>query len=227
MSSSAEASAVERSTGPRVAVLASGRGSNFESLARAFAAGEVPGEIVLLVVDKRRARAREIAERFGIPSLHLRFKRRDREAFETALLEVLRQHAVDYVFLAGFMRILGRTVVEAYWGRILNIHPSLLPAFPGLHVHAQVLAAGVRESGCTVHFVDYGVDSGPIILQRKVSVLPGDDEDTLAARVLEQEHVIYPEAARLVLSGEVRLEEDRVVRRPPRPSSPSGGLETP
>ena len=198
---------------PRVAVLASGRGSNFESLARAFAAGEVPGEIVLLVVDKRHARAREIAERFGIPSLYLRFKRRDRETFETALLEALRQHAVDYAFLAGFMRILGRPVVEAYWGRILNIHPSLLPAFPGLHVHAQVLAAGVEESGCTVHFVDFGVDSGPIILQRRVPVLPGDDEETLAARILVQEHRIYPEAARLVLSGEVRLEGNRVVRR--------------
>lgn len=209
MSSSADAT----TSSPRVAVLASGRGSNFESLARAFAAGEVPGEIVLLVVDKRHARAREIAERFGIPSLYLRFQRRDREAFETALLEALRRHAVDYVFLAGFMRILGRPVVEAYWGRILNIHPSLLPAFPGLHVHAQVLAAEVEESGCTVHFVDFGVDSGPIILQRKVPVLPGDDEETLAARILVQEHQIYPEAARLVLSGKVLLEGDRVVCR--------------
>ena len=103
------------------------------------------------------------------------------------------------------MRILGRDVVGAYWGRILNIHPSLLPDFPGLQPHAQALAAGVEESGCSVHFVDFGVDSGPIILQRRVPVLPDDDEATLAARILEQEHIAYPEAARRVLTGEVRI----------------------
>lgn len=208
MSKSAEASDVE----PRVAVLASGRGSNFEALARAFQAGEIPGRIVLLVVDKSEAGALEIAERFGIPSLCLKFRRREREVFEAALLDALRQHAIDYVFLAGFMRILGQRVVDAYWGRILNIHPALLPSFPGLHAQAQALAAGVEESGCTVHFVDCGVDTGPIILQRRVPVLPSDDEETLSARILEQEHLAYPEAARLVLTGRVRLEGDRAVR---------------
>lgn len=196
---------------PRVAVLASGRGSNFETLARAFAARELPGEIVLLVVDKRRSGALEIAERFGIPSRYLRFRRGGRQEFETALLEALREYAVDYVFLAGFMRILGRPVVESYWGRILNIHPSLLPDFPGLHPHAQALAAGVEESGCTVHFVDFGVDSGPVVLQRRVPVLAGDDEDALASRILEQEHLLYPEAARRVLTGQVRMEGDQVI----------------
>jgi len=210
MSRSAEADAANEK--PRVAVLASGRGSNFEALARAFQAGEIPGKIVLLVVDKPEAGALKIAERFGIPSLYLKFRRREREVFEATLLEALRKHAIEYVFLAGFMRILGKPVIDAYWGRILNIHPALLPSFPGLHAQAQALAAGVEESGCTVHFVDCGVDTGPIVLQRRVPVLPGDDEETLSARILEQEHLAYPEAARLVLTGRVRLEGDRVVR---------------
>ncbi|MEE8525388.1 MAG: phosphoribosylglycinamide formyltransferase [Thermoanaerobaculia bacterium] len=192
---------------PRVAVLASGRGSNFESLARAFRDREIPGEIVLLVVDKPGAGAGALAERFGIPWLLVRGRRRERDAFDAALLDVLREHAVDYVFLAGFMRILGRAAVEAYWGRILNIHPSLLPAFPGLGAQAQALAAGVGESGCTVHFVDFGVDTGPAILQRRVPVLPEDDQESLAARILREEHRAYPEAARRVLSGRVRMEK--------------------
>jgi phosphoribosylglycinamide formyltransferase-1 len=200
MSSSADAAA-----GPRVAVLASGRGSNFESLAAAFRDGEIPGEIVLLVVDQPGAGACAVAERFGIPWILVR-GRKDRDAFDAALLAVLREHAVDYVFLAGFLRILGRAAVEAYWGRILNIHPSLLPSFPGLRAQAQALAAGAEESGCTVHFVDFGVDTGPAILQRRVPVLPEDDEDSLAARILREEHRAYPEAARRVLSGRVRID---------------------
>ncbi len=208
MSSSAEGAAATSGT-PRVAVLASGRGSNFESLADAFRCGEIPGEIVLLVVDKPGAGACAIAERFDIPWLLVR-GRRNRDAFDAALLEVLREHKIDYVFLAGFMRILGRGAVEAYWGRILNIHPSLLPDFPGLHAQAQALAAGVDESGCTVHFVDFGVDTGPPILQRRVPVLPEDDEATLSARILREEHRAYPEAARRVLNGVVRLEDLRI-----------------
>ncbi len=199
---------------PRVAVLASGRGSNFGALAKAFAEGEIPGSIELLVVDKPRVGAIEIASHFGIPALYIEPKRGQRAAFETALMRALAGHEIDYIFLAGFMRILSRPVVDAYWGRILNIHPSLLPDFPGLHPHAQALAAGVKSSGCTVHFVDHGVDTGPTILQRRVRVRAGDDEDSLAARILEQEHVAYPEAARQLLSGEVRLEGKSVVRRP-------------
>lgn len=200
---------------PRVAVMASGRGSNFGALAKAFAADEIPGSIELLVVDKPRVGAIEIASAFGIPALHIEPKRGQRAAFDTALLRALAGHEIDYVFLAGFMRILSRPVVEAYWGRILNIHPSLLPDFPGLQPHAQALAAGVKTSGCTVHFVDYGVDSGPTLLQRRVRVRRGDDEEALAARILEQEHLAYPEAARQLLSGEVRLEGKAVVRSPP------------
>jgi len=187
MSSSVEAATAAGGAAPRVAVLASGRGSNFESLAQAFRDREIPGEIVLLVVDKPGAGACAIAERFGIPWLLVRGRRRDRDAFDAALLDVLRQHAVDYVFLAGFMRILGRAAVAAYWGRILNIHPSLLPAFPGLAAQAQALGAGVEESGCTVHFVDFGVDTGPIVVQRGgVSI---QDTDTAASLYFDH---LYP-----------------------------------
>ncbi|MEM7351199.1 MAG: phosphoribosylglycinamide formyltransferase [Acidobacteriota bacterium] len=189
---------------PRVAVLASGRGSNFGALAAAFAAGEIPGSIELLVVDQPEAGALHIAEKYRIPALYLERKRR-RSAFARGLLRSLEAHRINYLFLAGFMRILGRSVVEAYWGRILNIHPSLLPDFPGLEPHTQALAVGAKESGCSVHFVDFGVDTGPVILQRRVPVEPDDDEASLAARILEQEHIAYPEAARRVLSGEVRM----------------------
>lgn len=190
---------------PRAAVMASGRGSNFGALAAAFAAGEIPGSIELLIVDQPLAGALQIAKDHEIPALCVERKRRQRSAFDAAILRALEAHRIDYIFLAGFMRILSRSVVEEYWGRILNIHPSLLPDFPGLRPHAQALAAGVEESGCSVHFVDFGVDTGPVILQRRVAVLPDDDEESLAARILEQEHVAYPEAARRVLRGEVRM----------------------
>lgn len=193
-------------------MLASGRGSNFGALAKAFAAGEVPGSIELLVVDKPQAGALQIATDYGIPGLYIEPLRRDRSAFDEALLRALQAHRIDTVLLAGFMRILGSRVVETYWGRILNIHPSLLPAFPGLHPHAQALAAEVEESGCSVHFVDHGVDTGPVILQKRVPVLPDDDAETLAARILEQEHLAYPEAVRKVLRGEARMEDLRAER---------------
>ena len=198
-----------RSGEASVAVLASGRGSNFGALAKAFAAGEIPGSIELLVVDKPQAGALQIATDHGIPGLYIEPSRRDRSAFDEALLRALQAHRIDSVLLAGFMRILGPRVVETYWGRILNIHPSLLPAFPGLHPHTQALEAGVTESGCSVHFVDHGVDTGPVILQRRVPVLPDDDAETLAARILEQEHIAYPEAVRRVLSGAVQIEDLR------------------
>jgi len=194
--------------GPLVAVLASGRGSNFESLARAFDDGEIPGRIVCLVTDRAEAGARLVAERHGIPSYVLPWE--GRRAFEAELLALLRRLEVEYVLLAGFMRLLGPTVVDAFEGRILNIHPSLLPAFPGLEPQARALAAGATESGCTVHFVDRGMDTGPIVAQRRVPVLPGDTVETLAARILAEEHRCYPEAVRLVLSGRVRLRGETV-----------------
>lgn len=193
-------------------MLASGRGSNFEALAREFSKDAIPGRIVLLISDNPQARALQLARRFEIHSICLQVPQRKRDVFDALLLKLLAEFGIDYVFLAGFMRILGPSVVNAYWGRILNIHPSLLPAFPGLRAQRQALAAGVRESGCTVHFVDTGVDSGPIVLQRAVPVMADDDEESLSARILEQEHLAYPEAARLVLSGCVRLESNTVVR---------------
>lgn len=188
----------------RVAVFASGRGSNLASLLRAFPPGgdEPLAAVRLVLSDRVNAAALERAREAGVPAVHVPFGR-DRVAFEARADALLREHAIDLVCLAGFMRVLSASFVGAWHGRIVNIHPSLLPAFRGLHAQRQALAAGARESGCTVHFVDAGVDTGRPIVQRRVPVLEGDDEDALAARILEQEHVAYPEAVRLVLRGEV------------------------
>ena len=187
----------------RVAVLASGRGSNLASLLAAFPpSGEEPLAAVRLVLsDRRDAPALARAAAAGVHAEHVPFGR-DRDAFERRAEALLRQHRVDLVCLAGFMRILSGAFTAAWEGRLLNIHPSLLPAFPGLHAQRQALSAGARESGCTVHFVDAGVDTGRVIVQRTVPVLAGDDEDSLAMRILEQEHRAYPAAVRLVLRGE-------------------------
>ncbi len=188
----------------RLAVLASGRGSNLASLLAAFpASGEEPLAAVCLVLSDRAqapALARGVAA--GVAAEHVAFGH-DRAAFERAADALLREHAIDLVCLAGFMRILSAGFVAAWAGRLLNIHPSLLPAFPGLHGQRQALAAGVHESGCSVHFVDAGVDTGRVIVQRRVPVRDDDDEESLAARILEHEHLAYPEAVRLVLRGEV------------------------
>ncbi len=188
----------------RLAVFASGRGSNLASLLQAFPpGGEVPLAAVRLVVsDRANAAALERAREAGVPAVHVPFGS-DRAAFEARADALLREHAIDLVCLAGFMRVLSAAFTGAWQGRIVNVHPSLLPAFRGLHAQRQALAAGARESGCTVHFVDAGVDTGRPIVQRRVPVLGGDDEDALAARILEEEHVAYPEAVRLVLRGEV------------------------
>lgn len=188
----------------RVAVFASGRGSNLASLLRAFPPGgdEPLAAVRLVLSDRVNAAALERAREAGVPAMHVPFGR-DRVAFETRSDALLREHAIDLVCLAGFMRVLSASFVDDWHGRILNVHPSLLPAFRGLHAQRQALAAGARESGCTVHFVDAGVDTGRPIVQRRVPVLDGDDEATLAARILEQEHRAYPEAVRLVLRGEV------------------------
>ncbi len=188
----------------RLAVFASGRGSNLSSLLRAFppAGDEALAAVRLVVSDRALAPALERARDAGVAAQHVPFGK-DREGFEARADASLREHAIDLVCLAGFMRVLSPAFVEAWYGRVVNIHPSLLPAFRGLHPQRQALAAGVKESGCTVHFVDAGVDTGRAIVQRRVPVLEDDDEDTLSARILEQEHVAYPEAVRLVLRGEV------------------------
>ncbi len=190
----------------RVAILISGRGSNMASLIEAAAAPDYPARIALIVSNRPDAAGLARAAGAGIPTAvvdHRAFP--DRAAFDAALGRELEGHDVDLVCLAGFMRILTDGFVESWRGRMLNIHPSLLPAFKGLHPHAQALAAGVAVHGCTVHFVVPELDSGPAIAQAEVPVRPGDDEASLAARVLLAEHRLYPQGLAMVARGEARL----------------------
>lgn len=186
----------------RLAVLASGRGSNLQALLEAFPPGDELATVALVISNKAGAQAIERARDAGVTAKHLPWP--SRAAFEAAAQRELEANAIDVVCLAGFMRLLSSDFTSAWAGKLVNVHPSLLPAFPGLDAHGQALRAGVAESGCSVHLVDAGVDSGPIILQRRVPVLPGDDEARLAARVLEVEHEAYPEAIRRLLTGEWR-----------------------
>ena len=187
----------------RVAVLISGRGSNMASLIEAAQDPAYPAEIVLVVSNRPDAGGLERARAAGIATAVVDHKGHpDRASFDAALDATLRQHGIEIVCLAGFMRILTPGFVESWAGRMLNIHPSLLPAFKGTDTHARALAAGVARHGCTVHFVTPELDSGPIVAQAEVPVLPNDTEDTLAARVLAQEHLLYPRALALVASGQ-------------------------
>jgi len=193
-----------------VAILLSGRGSNFLALSDAIEAGQIPARIVLVVSNKpdapglNHARERNY-EAVCVPSAGI-----EREAYDRQVVEELSARQVDVVCLAGFMRLLSSWFVQQYPRQILNIHPSLLPAFPGLHSQKQALEWGAKVSGCTVHFVDEKLDHGPIIVQRSVPVLDQDTEETLSARILEQEHQIYPEALKLVCEEKVRVEQRRV-----------------
>jgi formyltetrahydrofolate-dependent phosphoribosylglycinamide formyltransferase len=189
----------------RVAILISGRGSNMEALIRAAEATDYPAEIVGVLANRADAGGLAVAAAAGIPTV-IRSHRDypDRESFDAALDEVLLGWDTEIVCLAGFMRLLTPGFVGKWDGRMLNIHPSLLPAYPGLHTHERALAAGEVEHGCTVHFVTAGLDEGPTILQGRVPILPGDTAETLAARVLVEEHRLYPEALALVCRGEVR-----------------------
>ena len=192
---------------PILGVLCSGRGTNLQSILTAVESGQIPASIGVVLTDKPEAKALERAEQAGIP--HAFIDRRayeTRRDFEEQLVAKLRQHDVSLVILAGFMRILSPYFVQQYPGRILNVHPALLPAFPGAHAHRDVLAYGVKVSGCTIHFVDEGTDSGPIILQAAVPVLPEDTEETLAERVLDEEHRLYPRAIALCVKGQLRVE---------------------
>ena len=192
-------------------VLCSGRGTNLQSILAAVDSGQIPAPVGVVLTDKPEAKALERAEKAGIPHFCVNRKQyKDKQAFEEALVEKLREHGVTLVVLAGFMRILSPYFVHEFPGRILNIHPSLLQSFGGAHAHRDVLAYGVKVSGCTIHFVDEGMDSGPIILQTAVPVLDSDDEDTLAARVLEQEHKLYPRAIELFLKGKLKTEGRKV-----------------
>jgi phosphoribosylglycinamide formyltransferase-1 len=193
-------------SGPKLGVLASGRGSNLAAILEASSQGELPG-VALVLSDVPGCLALEKAQAAGVATLALDAKRfATRLAFEEELRSALGRAGVGLVCLAGYMKILGQPLLEGYAGRILNIHPSLLPAFPGLHAQRQALQRGVRVSGCTVHFVDAGTDTGPIVGQTAVPVLPRDTEETLSARILAQEHRLYPRAIRWVAEGRVRQE---------------------
>ncbi len=191
----------------RTAVLISGRGSNLQALIDAAAAPDYPAEIVLVLSNLPDAKGLERAEAAGIPTRVIPHRDYEtRAAFEVALTEALSQTGADLVCLAGFMRVLTEAFVGRWQGRLINIHPSLLPAFPGLDTHARALAAGVKLHGCSVHLVSAEVDKGPIIGQAAVPVLPEDDEAALAARVLEAEHRLYPLCLRLLAADRVRIE---------------------
>ena len=197
---------------PRVGILISGRGSNMKALIEAAARPGFPADIALVISNRADAAGLAIAAAAGIETLVLPHQDyADRAAFDTALDAALRKAGVAVVCLAGFMRLFTAPFVEAWRGRMLNIHPSLLPSFPGLRPHQQAIDAGVRFSGCTVHFVTPAMDSGPIVAQAVVPVLPADDEETLSARILAAEHRLYPMALALVATGKARMEGDRAV----------------
>lgn len=194
-----------------VAVLISGSGTNLQALIDAAADPDYPAEIRVVISNRRDAFGLQRARDAGIEALWIPHRGRSRADFEAALLSALSARSVSWVALAGFMRLLSEAFIDAYAGRILNIHPALLPAFPGVRGARQAVEYGVRIAGATVHFVDAGTDTGPIILQGAVPVLPGDDDDALAARILTIEHRLYPAALALATAGKLRIEGRRVV----------------
>jgi phosphoribosylglycinamide formyltransferase 1 len=196
----------------RVAILISGRGSNMVSLIEAAASADFPAEIALVLSNRPDAVGLERAREAGIATAVIDHKTHPtRESFEQAMDEALATHDIEFICLAGFMRVLTDGFVERWAGRMINIHPSLLPLFRGVHTHRRALEEGVRVHGCTVHFVVPELDAGPIIAQAAVPVVPGDTEESLAARILVQEHVIYPKALRMICDGSARLDDGRVV----------------
>jgi len=195
----------------RLAVLASGRGSNLQAIIDAIDNGRLHAVLALVISNKAEAQALERARKHGAPAVFLDPKATPgKEAYDAVILEHLRKHEVGLVALAGYMKIVTRVIIDAYAGRIMNIHPSLLPSFTGLAAQQQALDWGVKMSGCTVHFVEEGVDTGPIIRQAAVPVLEGDTADSLEARILAQEHRIYPEAIQLFAEGRLAIEGRRV-----------------
>jgi phosphoribosylglycinamide formyltransferase-1 len=199
----------------RIGVLLSGRGSNFEALAASVASGQIPNaEIAIVVSNREGATGIERAETRGIPARVIPSKGLEREAYDRLVVAALEEQKVDLVCLAGYMRLLSPHFVRAFPDRILNIHPSLLPAFPGLEAQRQALEHGAKLSGCTVHFVDENLDAGAIVLQAVVPIEDDDTPDTLAERILSEEHRIYPQAVRIVLEGRYRIDGRRVLNVP-------------
>lgn len=197
----------------RIGVLLSGRGSNFEALAESAAAGRIPNaEIAIVISNREGAPGIQRAESRGIRTRVIPSKGLEREAYDRQVVAALNEHQVDLICLAGYMRLLSPYFVAAFPSRILNIHPSLLPSFPGLESQRQALEYGVKFAGCTVHFVDENLDAGPIVLQAVVAVEDTDTEASLSERILKEEHRIYSEAVRIVLEGKFKIEGRRVLR---------------
>ncbi len=202
---------------PRIAVLLSGRGSNMEAIARAIQAKRLNARIVAVISNRAETAGLEIARELGLPAHAMPVRGRAREEYDAALASFLREAGAEWVCLAGYMRLVSRPLLEAFPRRIVNIHPSLLPAFPGLEAQRQALEYGVRYSGCTVHLVDATLDGGPIVAQAVVPVLDADDEAELSRRILEQEHRLYPEALTMLLSGDYELQGRRIKGKKPKP----------
>lgn len=195
----------------KLAILLSGRGSNFRAIARNIADGRLNAEIAVVISNRPEAAGLETARALGLNAVCIPSRGMDREAYDRLLLAELAKHAIDLVCLAGYMRLLSAAFIRAYPMRIINIHPSLLPSFPGLDAQHQALAHGVKFTGCTVHFVDEQLDSGPIILQAVVPVRDEDTVDSLSDRILAEEHRIYSEAIGLILNRRIRIEGRRVL----------------
>ena len=196
----------------KVAVLASGRGSNFQSILDASERGKLPNcKIKLLIVNKKEAYAIKRAKKHNVPYYIIESKNKKRKEFDLEMLEILKSNQIEIVVLAGFMRILSKQFISEYKDKIINIHPSLLPKFPGPHAHRDAIKAKVKISGCTVHFVDEGVDTGPIIMQETVSVDKDDDERTLSEKILPIEHKMYPKVLDLITSNKIKIINGKVI----------------
>ena len=195
-------------------ILISGRGSNFEAIARNVAAAKIPdAQIAVVISNRAHAGGLEIARKLGLTAVVIPSAGKERKDHDREVVRVLQQHKVDLICMAGYMRLLSPWFVRQFPGKILNIHPSLLPAFPGLEAQQQAFAYGVKVSGCTVHLVDEELDHGPIIVQRAIPVLDSDTEDSLATRILEQEHIAYTEAIKIVLESKYEIVGRRLVRK--------------
>jgi len=194
-----------------IAVLASGSGTDFQSIIDGVESGYIPGEIRVLICNKKDAFCMGRARNHGIPAVHIDHRKKRREDFEREMIEEIDKHDIKLVVLAGFMRMLSSFFVGTYKGRLINIHPALLPSFPGTHAHRDALAYGVKVSGCTIHFVDEEMDHGPVIYQKAVPVLDDDTEDTLGARVLAEEHKYLPMVVKYFLEDRITVENRRVL----------------
>lgn len=200
----------------KLGILLSGRGSNFEAIANSIQSGRLKAEIAIVISNRADAPGLESAKRRGLNARLIPSKGRVRQEHDAEVVAALKEAQVDLVCLAGYMRLLSADFIRAFPNKIINIHPSVLPAFPGMEAQKQALEYGVKVSGCTVHFVDEHLDHGPIILQKTVPVLDGDDVHSLSARILEQEHIAYSEAIALVVSGDIEVQDRKVVRKSTR-----------